>query len=110
MSDLYTKEDHLMHLLSGGDKRIEGSHVTRLGPVSTIPVNYPIEFLRVVRSISDRLNYYVPTEDCVMTAICSGMLDNTKAYWYRSGLLEFQTTCHNNKEAYVALIRVGQDE
>jgi len=108
MNELYTKEDHLMFLLHGGDIR-QDSHFA-VGPISRESLTHSdaMEFARQVTAISG-IKYRPPSRYRVQQLTYSGVLDIEIPYWYEYMFSTEYRIYHRGEidgvSAHVALVR-----
>lgn len=76
----YTKEDHLMYLLSGGDREFDIYYID-IGPISPYPLllDEVNDFVRQVNEVSGE-DYYIPTRDLIDHLIRVGHIEEM-SYW-----------------------------
>lgn len=103
MTTIYTKEDYLLYLLSGGDT--EPMYKMVRGPTSHIPLTKEdaLEFLDQVNAVSGK-QYFIPRNFLILY-FCA---DSANNYWLDRGeLTQYPNIdiCDNNDTAYVILCR-----
>ena len=102
MPELYTQENHVMYLLSGGD--IHVSSFVLKGPVSSIPLTREEawEFRDQANDVSG-MRYCIPSFQISLKLLC----DPYKSYWVaqKSDLVVWSQRYDHADTAYVVLIR-----
>lgn len=106
MPELYTQENHVMYLLSGGDIQISPFIIK--GPTSSIPLTQEeaYKFRDQVNDVSG-IRYHIPLVRTVYNICC----DPSKSYWYgpKSNLVVYRPLIYHGANiidtAYVVLIK-----